>query len=271
MKACTSGHAACSTHKCTTPFRISSTAFLIYIVHTCPTSPMPTCAGGVSTRLVQCIHSSNGTVSEGSCVAPAPASNMSCNMDPCDFCQENVCSGEGTCVGQACQCDPGYVGSYCQVQCCFTACCLPLRCKALLHASSSQFSAMECCVATQCYKHPCLHCYDPKDLATPHVCENVCACVCVFVRPPAQSHLQQCKQCDVQHQTPIKDAIKFADTSLQLHVCVNVMYSHYATAHTAVTCVSCFGAGGSNLQQWCCGCTAAVLSVRCARQQCHLL
>jgi len=99
----------------------------------------------------------------------------------------------------------------------------------------------------------------------------MCVRVCVCVRPPAQSHLQQCKQCDVQHQTPIKDAIKFADTSLQLHVCVNVMYSHYATAHTAVTCVSCFGAGGSNLQQWCCGCTAAVLSVRCARQQCHLL
>ncbi|KAL0052577.1 hypothetical protein WJX82_004191 [Trebouxia sp. C0006] len=73
-----------------------------------------TCGGGVSTRLVQCIHSSNGTVSEGSCVAPAPASNMSCNMDPCDFCQENICYGEGTCVGQACQCDPGYVGSYCQ-------------------------------------------------------------------------------------------------------------------------------------------------------------
>ncbi|KAL0020441.1 hypothetical protein WJX77_003488 [Trebouxia sp. C0004] len=73
------------------------------------------CGGGVSTRLVQCIHSSNGTVSESSCVAPAPASNMSCNMDPCGFCQENVCSGEGTCAGEACQCHDGYSGLYCQV------------------------------------------------------------------------------------------------------------------------------------------------------------
>lgn len=145
FRACTSRHAACSTHMCTASFRISPTAFLICTVHTCPTSPMPTCTGGVSTRLVQCIHSSNGTVSEGSCVAPAPASNMSCNMDPCVFCQENVCSEEGTCVGDACQCDPGYSGSYCQVQCCFIGetclCAARLRC---LHpiGSFQQLSAV---------------------------------------------------------------------------------------------------------------------------------
>ncbi len=117
---------------CTACFSNSLTAFLICTVHTCSTTPMPTCTGGVSTRLVQCIHSSNGTVSESSCVAPAPASNISCNMDPCDFCQDNVCSGEGTCVGEACQCESGYSGSYCQVQCCFTPCSLSLRCEALL-------------------------------------------------------------------------------------------------------------------------------------------
>jgi len=230
---------------------------------------MPACTGGVSTRLVQCIHSSNGTVSESSCIAPAPASNMSCNMDPCDFCQENVCSGEGTCVEEACQCVPGYSGSYCQVQCCFTACSLSLRCEASLHASSSQLSAVERCVATQCYEHPCLHCCDPRDLATPHTfCARVCLCVCARACAEYVAAMQAVMSSIV---TPIQDAIKIADTQPQLHVCVNVMCTHHDVAHTAVRCVSCIGAGGSKLQQWCCGRTAAVLSVRCARQECHLL
>ena len=179
LRACTSRHAPCSTHKCTACCSISPTAFLFCTVRTSSASPMPMFTEGGSTRLVQCVHSSNGIVPESSCVAPAPASNMSCNMDPCDFCQENVCSGKGTCAGEACRCDPGYSGSYCQVQCCCTPCHLFWRCEPSLHAFSSQMSAIERCVATHCYAHPCLHCCDSKDLATPLVCECMRVCVCV--------------------------------------------------------------------------------------------
>ena len=164
---------------CTACIGIFLTAFLSCTVHSSYATTMPMFTGGVSTRLVQCINSSSGTVSESSCVAPAPASNMSCNMDPCDFCQENVCSGEGTCIGEACQCNPGYSGSYCQVQCCLTACRLSLRCEASLHALSFQLSAIQRCATRQCHKHPCLHCCGPKDLVTPRA--RVCLCVCVCV------------------------------------------------------------------------------------------
>ena len=75
-------------------------------------------AGGLSEREVQCMHSSSGVVQDSSCIAPAPASSVSCNAPPCSFCADNVCSGQGTCIQDACQCSLGYTGMYCEVRCC---------------------------------------------------------------------------------------------------------------------------------------------------------
>ena len=69
----------------------------------------------------------------------------------------------------------------------------------------------------------------------PHL---VCVCVCARLRRVCSSNASSNASSNVQHQAPIQDAIKFADTSPQLHVRVNVMYSHCAVAHTDVRCVS---------------------------------
>ena len=74
-------------------------------------------AGGRSIRSVKCMRSSDAMVSNSLCLAPQPAASMACNVQPCNFCHDNVCSGQGSCRGQFCQCNMGYSGQYCEVPC----------------------------------------------------------------------------------------------------------------------------------------------------------
>ena len=103
-------------------------------------------------------------------------------------------------------------------------------------------------------------------------CVSVRVCVCVCVR--ARLRIVWCSNASnatssIKHPVRMPSSLLTPDYS-----CMYVSMSCTVTVllrMPAVRCVSCTDAGGGKLQQWCCGRKAAVLSVRCARQKCHLL
>lgn len=73
-----------------------------------------TCGGGAQARTVRCEASDGSNVTDISLCGSRPRSIADCNVQPCDPCAKQTCSGHGACSGDGiCTCEIGYKGVRC--------------------------------------------------------------------------------------------------------------------------------------------------------------
>eukprot|EP01025_Chloroclados_australasicus_P021892 TRINITY_DN22835_c0_g2_i1.p1 TRINITY_DN22835_c0_g2~~TRINITY_DN22835_c0_g2_i1.p1 ORF type:complete len:1682 (+),score=79.53 TRINITY_DN22835_c0_g2_i1:98-5047(+) len=75
------------------------------------------CGGGIQTRTVSCRSVTTHTnVDSSMCnTSERPLTTKKCNSQPCEFCNNNSCSGHGNCTNQQCICDEDWKGVQCEV------------------------------------------------------------------------------------------------------------------------------------------------------------
>ncbi len=72
-------------------------------------------AGGTMQRSIACVDGRGAQQAASGCPGVRPISQASCNVQPCDTCAGNTCSGLGPCSGGSCQCPAGMTGRLCEV------------------------------------------------------------------------------------------------------------------------------------------------------------